>query len=204
VRLHKFAKEYEGRVTLRTRAFPLELLRPGGPSRSLLEQEWWVAAIQEPAAQFAPYPSDDWPTTTMPAFDAAWAAARQGVEVGADYDLRLRRAFFGEGRNIGRREVLLDIAREASIDVARFEREFESPEARAAVTEESRIGREQFRVRGTPTLTLEDGTHLHLPIAYPRVREGRVVGFAPLQCVGEGCSDAMRALFERALATKET
>jgi predicted DsbA family dithiol-disulfide isomerase len=204
VRLHRIGKEYEGRVTLRTRAFPLELLRPGGPSRLLLEQEWWVAAIQEPAAQFAPYPSEDWPTTTLPAFDAAWAATRQGVEVGVDYDLRLRRAFFGEGRNIGRREVLMDLAREASMDIARFERDFESADARAAVTKESRIGREQFRVRGTPTLTLADGTHLHLPIAYPRVRDGRVVGIAPLQCVGEGCSDAMRALFERALATENT
>jgi predicted DsbA family dithiol-disulfide isomerase len=203
VRLHRIGKEYEGRVALRTLAFPLELLRPGGPSRSLLEQEWWVAAIQEPAAQFAPYPTEDWPRTTLPAFDAAWAASRQGAEIGVDYDLRLRRAFFGEGRNIGRREVLLDIAREASIDVASFERDFESPEARAAVTEESRIGREQFRVRGTPTLTLADGTHLHLPIAYPRVREGRVVGVAPLQCVGEGCSEAMRALFDRALAPEK-
>jgi predicted DsbA family dithiol-disulfide isomerase len=204
VRLHRIGKEYEGRVIVRTRFFPLEFLRPGGPSRSLLEEEWWLAAIQEPEAKFAPFPSEGWPTTTLPAFDAAWAASRQGVEVGVDYDLRLRRAFFGEGRNIGRREVLLDIAREASMDIGSFERDFESAEARAAVTEESRIGREQFRVRGTPTLTLADGTHLPLPIAYPRVRDGRVVGIAPLQCFGEGCSDALRALFERALATEKT
>jgi predicted DsbA family dithiol-disulfide isomerase len=200
VRLHRIGKEYEGGVTLRTRFFPLELLRPGGPLRSLLEEEWWLAAIQEPEAQFTPYESDDWPMTTFPAFDAAWAASRQGIETGADYDMRIRRAFFADGRNIGRREVLLDIAREAAIDVARFEGDFDSPEARAAVTEESRIGREQFRVRGTPTLTLADGTHLRLPIAYPRIRDNRVVGIARLECVGDGCSDAMRGLFERALA----
>jgi predicted DsbA family dithiol-disulfide isomerase len=204
VRLHRIGKEYEGRVIVRTRFFPLEFLRPGGPSRSLLEEEWWLAAIQEPEAKFAPFPSEGWPTTTLPAFDAAWAATRQGSAIGVDYDLRIRRAFFAEGRNIGRREVLIEIAREAALDVARFERDFESPEARAAVTEESKTGREQFRVRGTPTLTLADGTHLRLPIAYPRVRDGRVVGIAPLQCVGEGCSDALRALFERALATEKT
>jgi predicted DsbA family dithiol-disulfide isomerase len=204
VRLHRIGKEYEGRVIVRTRFFPLEFLRPGGPSRSLLEEEWWLAAIQEPEAKFAPFPSEGWPTTTLPAFDAAWAATRQGSAIGVDYDLRIRRAFFAEGRNIGRREVLIEIAREAALDVARFERDFESPEARAAVTEESKTGREQFRVRGTPTLTLADGTHLRLPIAYPRVRDGRVVGIAPLQCVGEGCSDAVRALFERALAKEKT
>jgi hypothetical protein len=192
--------EYEGRVFVRTRFFPLELLRPGGPSRPLLEQEWWVAAIQEPAATFAPYPPDDWPETTLPAFDAAWAAFRQGGDVGMDYDLRVRRAFFAEGRNIGRREVLLEIAAEAKLDISRFERDAAVPAAREAVVGESRIGREQFHVRGTPTLTLADGTHLHLPIAFPRIKAGRIVGIAPLECAGDGCADAMRALFERALS----
>jgi predicted DsbA family dithiol-disulfide isomerase len=199
VRLHRIGKEYEERATLRTRFFPLELLRPGGPSRPLLEQEWWLAAIQEPTAAFAPYPDSDWPTTTLPAFDAAWAARNQGHAVGMDFDLRIRRAFFGEGRNIGRTEVLLDIAREASLDLSRFQQDVASQEARGAVLEESRIGREQFHVRGTPTLTLADGTHLKLPIAFPRIRAHRIVGIAPLECAGDACSDAMRALFERAL-----
>jgi predicted DsbA family dithiol-disulfide isomerase len=199
VRLHRIGKEYEDRVTVRTRFFPLELLRPGGPSRQLLEQEWWLAAIQEPTAAFAPYPDGDWPTTTLPAFDAAWAARNQGHAIGTDYDLRVRRAFFGEGRNIGRLEVLLDIAREAALDMRRFEHDVASPAARSAVMEESRIGREQFHVRGTPTLTLADGTHLKLPIAFPRIRAHRIVGIAPLECVGEACSDTLRALFERAL-----
>ncbi|HEX7546965.1 MAG TPA: DsbA family protein [Gemmatimonadaceae bacterium] len=204
VRLHRIGKEYEERVTVRSRFFPLDLLRPGGPPRPLLEQEWWLAAIQEPAAVFAPYPVEDWPTTTLPAFDAAWAAFRQGHAVGMDYDLRVRRAFFGEGRNIGRPDVLLDIAREAALDMPRFQRDVASPEARAAVLEESRIGREEFRVRGTPTLTLADGTHLDLPITFPRIRAHRIVGMPPLECVGETCSDSMRALFERALAGHET
>ncbi|MBK5189100.1 MAG: DsbA family protein [Gemmatimonadaceae bacterium] len=131
-------------------------------------------------------------------------ASRQGLAIGTDYDLRVRRAFFGEGRNIGRPEVLLDIAREAALDMPRFERDVASPEARAAVLEESRIGREQFHVRGTPTLTLADGTHLHLPIAFPRIQAHRIVGMAPPECVGEACSDAVRALFERALGGQET
>lgn len=201
MRLHRIGKEYEQRVILGTRFFPLELLRPGGPSRPLLEQEWWLAAIQEPAAAFSPYPDRDWPTTTLPAFDAAWAAKNQGHAIGMDYDLRVRRAFFAEGRNIGRPEILFDIAREASLDMSRFERDVRSPEARAAVLEESRLGREQFRVRGTPTLTLADGTHLKLPIAYPRVRANRIVGIAPLECVGEACSGEVRELFERARAS---
>lgn len=203
MRLRRIGKEYEDRVRVQTRFFPLELLRPGGPPRPLLEQEWWLAAIQEPTAAFAPYPLDDWPTTTLPAFDAAWAAFRQGSEAGMDYDLRIRRAFFAEGRNIGRPQVLMDIARAAGLDMSLFERDVASPAARAAVIEDSRIGRVEFRVRGTPTLTLADGIHLHLPITYPHVKGDRIVGITALDCVGDACSGAMRALFERALTDKE-
>ena len=127
-------------MTLRTRFFPLELLRPGGPSRQLLEEEWWLAAIQEPDAEFARYPEADWPTTTLPAFDAAWAARNQGSAVGTDYDLRVRRAFFAEGRNIGRPEILLEITREASLDLSRFQRDVASSDAMRSLFDRALVG----------------------------------------------------------------
>ena len=191
--------EYEGRVRVRVRSFPLEVAGSGPAPRDILEQEWWLAAIQEPAADFAPYEDDDWPTTTLLAFEAAWCAFRQGEEVGSDYDLRVRRAFFAEGRNIGRRKVLLEIAEEASLDARHFERAFTSGDAREAVLEECRSGKERYRVRGTPTVMLSDGTKLKLPIAFPTMKERKVVGIKPLPCCGEGCLDATRKLFEEAL-----
>src|SRR5215212_5295048 len=191
--------EYEGRVRVRMRPFPLEALGSGAAPRDILEQEWWLAAIQEPAADFAPYEGDDWPATTLPAFEAAWCAFRQGEEAGHDYDLRVRRAFFAEGRNIGRREVLLEVAEEAGLDLRRFERAFQSGEAREAVLEEGRLGKERYRVRGTPTLMLSDGTRLRHPITFPTIKERKVVGVKPLPCCGEGCLDATRDLFEDAL-----
>jgi regulator of nucleoside diphosphate kinase len=33
-----------------------------------------------------------------------------------DFDLRVRQAFFAEGRNIGKRDTMLELAREASLD----------------------------------------------------------------------------------------
>jgi len=199
VRLYHVYPEYEGRVRLRARPFPLEVMGGEAVPRAILEQEWWLAALQEPDAPFVPYGAEDWPTTTLPAFDAVWAASRQGAAVGLDFDLRVRRAFFGEGRNIGRRDVLFDLAREAGLDLRAFEREFASPAARAAVLEESRIGRERFQVRGTPTLMLPDGTRLALPIAFPTIRNRRIVAVRPLPCIGQGCLDATPALFVRAL-----
>lgn len=200
MRLHRIEPEYEGRVRVRRRFFPLELPSGEGPVRDLLEHEWWVAAIQEPDAPFHPYPRDDWPTTTLPAFDGMWAVSQQSEARAADFDLRVRRAFFAEGRNIGRPEVIRAIAAEGGADVDRFDRDVSTPAARAAVIEESRVGREKFHVRGTPTLMLGDGTRLRLPIAYPRIENRRIVAMAPLTCYGHTCDDAMRALFDRALA----
>jgi predicted DsbA family dithiol-disulfide isomerase len=191
--------EYEGRVRVSVRPFPLEVAGSGPAPRDILEQEWWLAAIQEPAADFAPYEGDDWPATTLPAFEAAWCAFRQGEEAGSDYDLRVRRAFFVEGRNIGRREVLLEIVEEAGLDARHFERAFRSGEPREAVLKECRTGKERYRVRGTPTVMLPDGTKLKHPIAFPTIKERKVVGVKPLPCYGEGCLDATRNLFEEAL-----
>jgi predicted DsbA family dithiol-disulfide isomerase len=199
VRLQTVMPEFQGRATLRIRPFPLELIDGESAPRDILEQEWWLAAIQEPAAAFAPYRGDDWPTTTLPAFEAAWCAARQGVQALADYDLRVRQAFFAEGRDIGRWDVLREIAEEAGLDRQRFDQDVAGGEARAAVVEEARIGRERYRVRGTPTLMLADGTKLRHPIAYPRMEERQVVGVAALPCSGEGCLEATRAMIEQAL-----
>jgi predicted DsbA family dithiol-disulfide isomerase len=191
--------ELRERATLRIRPFPLELIDGESAPRDILEQEWWLAAIQEPTAIFAPYQSDDWPTTTLPAFQAAWCAARQGEEAHTAYDLRVRQAFFAEGRNIGRWDVLREIAAEVGLDRQRFDQDVASGEALPAVVEESQHGREHYRVRGTPTLMLADGTKVRHPIAYPRMEERKVVGVSALPCCGEGCLEATRRVIEQVL-----
>jgi predicted DsbA family dithiol-disulfide isomerase len=199
VRLHAIMPEFQGRAKLRIRPFPLELIDGESAPRDILDQEWWLAAIQEPAAAFAPYRGDDWPTTTLPAFEAAWCAGRQGEQALATYDLRVRQAFFAEGRNIGRWDILREIAEEARLDRQRFDQDVASGEARPAVIEEARLGRERYRVRGTPTLMLADGTKLRHPIAYPRMEERKVVGVATPPCCGNGCIEATREVIEQAL-----
>jgi protein-disulfide isomerase len=167
--------------------------------RKVLEQEWWLAALQEPLAEFKPFEGDDWPATTLPAFEAAWCAAQQGEALFEAFDLRVRRAFFAESRNIGKREVLVELAREVGLDVDRLLRELDSGRPREAVLAEAHQGQERYRVRGTPTLMLADGSRLRAPIAYARMREERVVGVMPLPCHGEECLQATRELLERAL-----
>jgi predicted DsbA family dithiol-disulfide isomerase len=190
--------EYQGRVRLRLRPYPLELLGGEAAPRDVLQQEWWLGALQEPAAEFKPWAGDDWPSTTLPAFDAAWAAFQQGEPAGFAYDLRVRRAFFAQSRNIGRREVLLEIASEAGLDMARFRADFESGKARPVVLDEFQLGRERYHVRGTPTLMRPDGSQLEPPLAEPIMRHRKVVAVQPLPCCGEACLEATRALLEQA------
>jgi predicted DsbA family dithiol-disulfide isomerase len=204
VRLHHVLPEYQGRVRLRVRPFPLEVMGGEAAPRAILEQEWWLAAIQEPLAEFKPFVGDDWPTTTLPAFEVAWCALQQSEAAFLDFDLRVRRAFFAEGRNIGRRDGLLELAAAAGLDVDRITAELDTGRPREAVLDEARLGQEQYRVRGTPTLMLGDGTKLRHPIAFARMREERVVGVMPLPCHGEECLQATRDLFERALGQSES
>lgn len=180
------------------KAFPLEVYGGGPPDRHELELEIWLAALQEPKATFKPF-GDDWPTTTLPAFDAAWCAFQQGESIGRDFDLRIRRAFFAEGRNIGKREVMLDLAREANLDMERFTRLFNSDQPRAAILEEGKLGKEKFGVRGTPTVMLSDGTKLRHSLAYANIRNGKILSVGKVPCCGEGCYQATRELFEKAL-----
>jgi 2-hydroxychromene-2-carboxylate isomerase len=168
--------------------------------RAVLGQEWWLAALQEPLARFKPFEGDDWPTTTLPAFEVAWCAAQQGEAAFLAFDLRVRRAFFADSRNIGKRDVLLELADEVGLDIPSVERELDSGRARDALLAEARAGQERYRVRGTPTLMLADGTKLRSPIAFPQMREHRITGVMPLPCHGEACLQATRELFERALA----
>jgi predicted DsbA family dithiol-disulfide isomerase len=135
----------------------------------------------------------------LPAFEAAWCAALQDEARLLDYDLRIRQAFFAESRDIGRVEVLLEIAREAGLDPERLQRDLERGAARSAVLEDARLGKASYRVRGTPTLMLSDGTKLRHPIAYPEMRNDQVVGVTPLPCHGDECLEATRSFFERAV-----
>jgi len=93
----------------------------------------------------------------------------------------------------------VELAHEAGLDMAQFTRLFNSGEARAAVLEEGRWGKELYNVGGTPTVMLADGKKLRHPIAYPNIQNGKILSVGKLSCCGEDCYEATRALFEQAL-----
>lgn len=141
--------------------------------------------------------------TTLPAFEGAWCAFQQGETIGHDFDLRIRKAFFAQGRNIGHREVMLELAHETGLDMDHFTRLFNSGEARTAVLEEGQLGKAIYNVRGTPTVMLADGKKLPHPIAFPNIQNGRILSVGKLPCCGEECYEATRALFEQSLKREQ-
>jgi len=75
---------------------------------------------------------EDPPTSSYPACIAVKAAERQGRTLGEIYLRRLREAVMIERRNIARREVLFDLARELcalqkAFDFSQFERDLDNP-----------------------------------------------------------------------------
>jgi hypothetical protein len=61
------------------------------------------------------------------------------------------------------------------------------------------LGKEIYKVRGTPTVMLADGKKLRRPLAYPNIENGKILSVGKLPCCGENCYEATRALFEQAL-----
>lgn len=202
VRLQRVIKELDGAPRLRIKQFPVELFGGEAAPRDVLTLEWWLASVQEPDAPFAIFRGSDWPTTSLPASEAAWCAHQQGYAVGLDYDLRVRRAFFAEGRNIGRRGELLDIARETGLDVRGLRARWDSGQARAAVLAEAENGRARFGTYQTPMLMSPDGTQITPPLAIPRIVNRHIVAMPPLPCVGSACDRETRHLLECVLADR--
>jgi len=203
VRLRKIMPEFDGRVRLRERAFPLEVYGSGAPIRQDIISEIWLAALQEPTAEFEAFPDRGWPSSTMPAFEAAWIARQQGDALGHEIDFQIRKAFFADGRNIGKRDVIVEIAQECNLDMGHFLRLFETQEVEFAVLEEGKLGKEQYRVRGVPTIMAGDGTKFRHPIAYADILEGKVYSVGKLPCCGESCYELTRDIFEQTIRHSE-
>ncbi len=106
-------------VLLDVRAWPLELVngKPLDPQDTALH----VRELQSQVAPdlFSGFDPEHFPQTSLPALACAHAAYRKGTETGEAMSFALRNAFFEEGLDISRADVLSEIAR--SLDVCSFD-----------------------------------------------------------------------------------
>lgn len=199
VRIRSVTREYRGRVDVAFKALPLEWVNDRPTPRGILEAEWWIAALHEPAAKFAPYTAEAYPDSTLPAFEAAKCAGMQGKDEAYKYDLLLRQAFFGRSLNISDREVLVQLAQEAGLDTRRFEQDLESGQAAELVRADYEEGAAFLDPRGTPSFVLPDNTQMYNPAAATlKFEDGRIRDLTPMPCLGSGCTRYYQDIFDRA------
>lgn len=169
----------DDRITLDHRAFPLELLNSRPTPRAILEAEVPVAGALAPEFGFRLWTGDPfaYPSTVLLALEAVQAAKEQSLAASDRLDLALRQAFFTQGRHIGMRHVVLDVAAACEgVDAGRLEAALDEGRGRRAVVEQWRAV-PGAGVKGSPHLFLPDGTDVHNPGVTMHWQGGKPGGF---------------------------
>ena len=157
VRLREIEQVYGELVSVHWRAFPLI---PGEqPDRRVTQKTregWQRIGAEEPRACFVPPILDaPLPASSIPAQTAAKCAERQGAHAFERFHERLFTALFRDGLDISRPDVLRGLAREAGLDVARFEADY-AGEAYESVLSDCAEGAAWFGVSALPTVILNE------------------------------------------------
>jgi predicted DsbA family dithiol-disulfide isomerase len=157
VRLREIEQVYGDRVRLHWRTFPL--VPREQPDRRVTEKTidgWRRIGAEEPRAWFVPPTLDaPLPSCSIPALTAAKCAERQGPDAFARLHDRLFSALFRDHLDIARTDVLRTLAREACLDLGRFERDY-AEDAYQAVLHDCAEGAAWFGVSALPTVVLNE------------------------------------------------
>jgi predicted DsbA family dithiol-disulfide isomerase len=151
-----------GQLTLRWRAFPLRPVPdPGATFKGTYREAAWQrcnALAADTGVTFRMWERPDFPTWSLPALEAAKCVALQGDELFEALHLRLYRAFFEEGVNIGVPEEVTGVVRALpGLDVSRFLSDYASGKGRQAVLDDYEAAVEAHGVRAIPTVVLPTG-----------------------------------------------
>jgi hypothetical protein len=166
-------------VTLDVRAFPLEVFNSRPTPKRILEAEIPVAGSLAPEAGWATWQREpfDWAVTTLLALEAAYAAKAQSARAGELVDRALRKAFFGQSRNISMRHEIVDIASSCEgVDAGRLVRDLDSGRHRKSLFGDYGVA-QSSAVKGSPHFFLPDGSDWHNPGVAMHWVGGPGVGF---------------------------
>ncbi|MBE3001700.1 DsbA family protein [Nocardiopsis sp. HNM0947] len=177
-------------VRIDVRPFPLELINDMATPKLILDAELPVAGGLEPAAGWQVWqaPAHDYPVTTVLAMEAVEVAKDQGLEASAALDRGLRRALFGQSRNVSMRHEVLAVADSCGLDVEAVRKGLASGRARAYIEEQVPLCRGST-VQGSPTLFFPDGTWVHNPGVRLRWEGAEGVGFPVVERDDPGVYD---------------
>ena len=111
---------------------------------------------QEEGIIFNPWKSGPYPTWGMPALKASKAAALQGRKKWRSFHLAVMKAFYTDGRDISRQDVLEQIAEEQELIMDEFVKEYKNLRWEKLVYEETNRAQEVFGIRSIPTVVVQN------------------------------------------------
>jgi predicted DsbA family dithiol-disulfide isomerase len=127
------------------RSFPLEQVNSAeGPEWKVWEQP------------------DDFVSRGLNAFRGAEAAKQQGEDAFLNFHFGLLEARHVEDKNIGRREVVIEVAGDAGLDVDAFTKDFDDRRLMANIGKDYENARNQHGVFGTPTFVFPGGESAYI------------------------------------------
>ena len=158
MRLEDVRQAYGDRVELHWRSFPLiPGQQPGRRVTEKTREGRRRVGAEEPRASFVTPELDvALPASSVPAQTAAKCAERQGDALFAGFHQGLFTAHFRDNLDIGRRDVLWNLARACGLDMARFEADYAAGEAYQAVLHDCAEGAAWFGVSALPTVIFNE------------------------------------------------
>lgn len=197
-------KEFEELVNLSWRAFPLEIINNRPAPKHIVDQEWPLVAVQEPLAPCIAWPHEEYLSTTLLAYEAYKSAFVQSPLKSRIFDLKLRRAFFYEGRRIDKNDVLCEIASESNLEVDKIRNDLECRKFKKAVMEDYKDSmnlRDNHNIPMTsPTLIFPNGKFVHNPYASDKkIKNGKLTEVHAPIAYGEDVYQGFRRILRDGL-----
>ena len=156
IRLQNLEEEYGNKINISWRSYPLVVQEiPNRLISSHSVESRRRAALEEDRISFSPWnPDEPYPSSSIPALQAAKCAQLQGEETFKRFHIALFRAFFEEDMNIGDREVLIGLAEKTGLDVERFSSDFSQRSLEEEVLAEYEDGRAEYEGWGIPIVVV--------------------------------------------------
>lgn len=161
-RLRKLREEGRAPVVLVQKSLALEYVNCEPMPKPLLERELPMLVREEPGIPYqrGPRPENEWSVTMWPAFEAVKCVERQSLDLADELNWELRVAFFAQSHCLSPRHVLLDLAQNIGLDLARFTKDFDRGVTKYQVLQEAQEGWERLHVAGSPTFVLPSGKQI--------------------------------------------
>jgi predicted DsbA family dithiol-disulfide isomerase len=162
VRLERLKQEFAPGIEIFWKAYPLVADDiPGRRFNSYLAGVWARASEEEPSLIFKHWPdSEDLPSSSLPALEAAKCAELQDRDRFARYHIGIFRAFFEQCRDISLRGVLLSVGAEVGLDVKRLALDLDRRVGEKLVLDDYREAKQSGSVIGVPTAIFSKGPSL--------------------------------------------